>query len=149
MQEEFNRHLLGISFKLNSERIILFEDDDIKNHDKGINNIERKMNLKYRIPYLTKEIPELMDKIYAHTVTNHIIILNYKGSNSFNIYIPENIDENDKEFIEYCLSELSDSEVHLIRQKGEYLCGEKKDDFLHIKRKKLTFSLPNTKKTKK
>ena len=142
--EDILNHLLGIAFKTKDGIKILYEDENLNHHMDAFKNIEKKMNLQYRIPYLTKEIENMEDIIYTHTSNNNIVLINFKYSNRcmICIYLPEILDEIDKKFIQDCIIALSNTELHLMRQKGEYFHSEDKSNYLQNMPKKLTFTLP-------
>lgn len=148
MQNDLKRHLLGISFKVNNERILLYENDNIMYHLEAFYNIERKMNLQYKIPYLTRGMNNLEDMIYEHTSNNNIIFINFKYENNIMIviYLPEILDEYDINYIANCLYNFKNIDVHLMKQKGELFYSEHKDKYLQNKTKNLTKDLHFTKK---
>lgn len=154
MREELLNHLVTIFIKSDNPALngkMFSNNKETKFHIDGIKDIERSLNIRYRLPYLTKGINSVEDALFEHVKKGNIVVSNLSNQiyKYFFIYIPENLDEVDMGIINNIITELKGCELLIFQKNDEIFETISVDVFVQNKTKKLTKPLQSVKDQRK
>ena len=154
MYDILANHLITILLRsdINGPRDrIISEEGKFSHHVDAIKSIEKTLNHKYRIPYISREVTSLIDTIQAHLEFGNTIVYNMSTNEKmmFMVYIPQYINELDKDIIRGFVKELRGADTLFIYQKdGINHKNIPVDEFLQTKAKRFTLGRQNKKNNK-
>lgn len=121
-------------------------------HVEAFRDIEKNLNLNYRVPYISRGKQNQSDMIQEHMKFGNTVFFNMmtKDNSMFLVYLPENMSVLDKDIVRGMVEQLSDVETILIYQlKGEDHEPIDLDTFLHPKVRSLDTSIQNYRNAQK
>ena len=153
MREELLNHLVTIFVKSDNPAIdgkMFTSNHESKYHIDAISEIERNLNIKYRVPYISKGINSIEDVLFEHVKNGNIVVSNLSSAKAnlkyLFIYIPEELDEKQEEIVNKVLSELKGCELLIFKKYEDVFESISIDVYLQNRPKKLTKSLQNNKR---